>query len=314
MLLNSGIRCGSAGVFAVVLALAGAARGQVTVVVEDFEYAVDDAAAAAGVVDITDWQNQPTFYINGEGGFPEYGASEGLFALGTDALFGASGVFTPGTFIGCRREISTDLFPSGQVTLLHSYGDPDFPGPVPADFPLSDLVVLADMYGGEGFGFGLTGTHIWITFIDAEGERFDYVNYSEPALFLEDYTLDIVMGQGLIRIDPDSLTGVPNGDRLLTEIVAFEMLIQDEDDPPTGFGSWYIDHLRIVEQELTIVPGDWDEDGDVDLNDYDAFQTCFSGADGGPVGDACATLDLDGDTDVDFSDFAILQRAFTGGL
>ncbi len=290
----------------------GALRADVTVQIEDFEFAVTDEAAAAGVTDITDWENQPTFYINGEGG-DEGGASEGLYALGTDAMFGASGIFVPGSFIGCLREISTDLFPSGQVTLLRSYGDPDVPGPLPADSPLSDLVILADAYGGEAFGEGLTGTHLWINLLDAEGERFNFVNYTELSLFLEDYTLDVVVGQGMVRIDPDSLIEVPDGDRLLTEIVAFEMLIQDDDDPPTGQGKWYIDNLRIVEVDLISIPGDADGDGDVDIQDFDSYLVCVTGAGGGPPGTECETFDLDDDLDVDFSDFAILQALFTGG-
>lgn len=285
--------------------------GQQVVQIEDFEYAVTDAAAANGVTDITDPENLPTFYINGEGG-TEGGASEGLFALGTDALFGASGIFTPGSFIGCRRQVSTDLFPAGVVPLLHAYGDPNVPGPVPADRPLHDLVVLADMYGGEGFGEGLLGTHIWINFIDAEGERFNFVNYSEFALFLEDYTLNVQVGVGMVRIDPDSLIEVPNGDRLLTEIVAFEMLIQDEDDPPTGSGKWYIDDLRIVEPPVDHPPGDLDSDGDVDLADAAILVGCLGAFDLGGA-DACAPADLHVDGNVDMADFGELQTLFAGG-
>ena len=287
-----------------------AGHAQVTVQIEDFEFAVTDAAAAAGVTDLTDPENQPTFYINGEGG-DEGGASEGLYSLGTDALFGASGIFVPGSFIGCLREISEDLFPEGQVTLLHTYGDPAVQGPVPPDFPLSELIVLADMYGGEAFGEGLTGTHLWIVLIDAEGERFHYINYTEFALFLEDFTLDVVVGQGMVRIDPDSLIDVPDGDRLLTEIVAFEMLIQDEDDPPTGEGKWYIDHLRIREPEAAPVAGDADGDGDVDLFDFAGFVDCVTGPSAEGVPPGCETFDFDGDNDIDFADLGTFQLAYT---
>ncbi len=295
-------------------AVAAAASAEVVVQIEDFEYAVNDAVAAAGITDITDPENQPTFYINGEGG-AEGGASEGLYALGTDALFGGdAGIFVPGSFIGCHRWISVDLFPSGQVDLLHAYGDPLVPGPVPPDLPLDDLVVLADMYGGEGFGEGIFGTNIWINLLDAEGERFHFVNIYEIALFLEDYTLDVHVGRDIIRIDPNSLIDVPDGDRLLTEIVGFEMLIQDDDDPPTGFGKWYIDNLRIVEQDAAAVPGDFDTDGDVDVIDFEAFVGCVTGAGGGPPPGGCETFDFDADTDVDFEDFALLQRVFTGAF
>ena len=149
--------------------------------------------------------------------------------------------------------------------------------------------------------------------IDAEGERFNFVNYSEFALFFDTYVLDVAIGTGMTRIDPDSLVDVPNGDRLLTEIVAFEMLIQDEDDPPTTAGKWYIDNLRIVYPDAAAVDGDSDGDGDVDLFDVDAYLLCVTGIDGGPTEPECNTFDLDGDNDVDFHDFARLQAAFTGG-
>lgn len=299
--------------FSIVSVAVVAGGAEVTVQIEDFEFATTDEEAAAGVTDITDWQNRPTFYINGEG-LDEGGASEGLYSLGTDALFGASGEFEPGTVIGCLREISTDLFPEGQVTLLHTYGDPEVQGPVPPDLPLIDLIILADMYGGEAFGEGPTGTHLWITLLDAEGERFNFVNFTEFALFFEDWTLDVVVGQGMVRIDPASLDEVPDGDRLLTEIVAFEMLIQDDDDPPTGEGKWYIDNLRISETDAAPVVGDADGDGDVDLQDVAAFLLCYSGPFGGPPPPECEVFDLDADSDVDFADFALLQLVFTGSL
>jgi hypothetical protein len=286
--------------------------GQPVIVVEDFEFAVTDSAASAGVTDITDIENLPTFYINGVG-VTEGGASQGLYALGTDAEFGASGEFVAGTFIGCRREISTELFPSGVVNLEHAYGDPNVAGPLPADLPLGELTILADMYGGEGFGEGLLGTHLWINLIDLEGERFNFVNYSEFALFLEDYTLDVVVGVGLARIDPDSLIEVPNGDRLLTEIAAFEMLIQDEDDPPTGFGKWYIDYLRIMEPAVANVPGDADGDGDVDLADAALLVACLGEGDVSSA-PSCAPVDLVRDNKVDLADFGELQGLFASGF
>ncbi len=290
------------------------ARAEVTTQIENFEYAINDAVATAGITDITDSENLPTFYINGEG-VDEGGASEGLYALGTDALFGGKfGIFVPGSFIGCRRWISEDLFPSGQVDLLHTYGDPLVPGPIPADLPLSDLGILADAYGGEGFGEGILGTNLWINLLDAEGERFQFLNIRELSLFVEVYELDVLVGRDLIRIDPQSLIDVPNGDRLLTEIVGFEMLIQDDDDPPTGFGKWYIDNLRIVEQDAAAIPGDLDADGDVDLIDFQGFLGCVTGANGGPPIGGCEALDLDVDGDVDSADFARVQRAFTLGL
>jgi hypothetical protein len=58
-------------------------------------------------------------------------------------------------------------------------------------------------------------------------------------------------------------------------------------------------------------PADYDRDGDVDQNDFNLFDTCFSGPQVPRTGD-CAARDLDGDGDVDQSDFGIFQRCYSG--
>ena len=60
------------------------------------------------------------------------------------------------------------------------------------------------------------------------------------------------------------------------------------------------------------VPGDCDGDGDIDLSDFFTFQTCFTGPDGGPVGQECECVDFDDDDDVDLQDFLAFQTSFTG--
>jgi len=59
------------------------------------------------------------------------------------------------------------------------------------------------------------------------------------------------------------------------------------------------------------VPGDFDGDGDVDLDDYEVINDCLEGPEG-PLPPECAPADLDGDQDVDLEDFAEFQRSFTG--
>lgn len=62
---------------------------------------------------------------------------------------------------------------------------------------------------------------------------------------------------------------------------------------------------------ITVAPaGDFDADGDVDLDDYEQFAACLTGPDGTPSG--CVEVDLDCDADVDLSDCRRFQQCFTG--
>lgn len=53
--------------------------------------------------------------------------------------------------------------------------------------------------------------------------------------------------------------------------------------------------------------GDFDADGDVDLSDWAAFQSCYAGAEGGLAADDCRVFDFDMDEDVDADDFSAMQ-------
>jgi hypothetical protein len=68
---------------------------------------------------------------------------------------------------------------------------------------------------------------------------------------------------------------------------------------------------RKSDELFLTVPPDFDEDGDVDRDDLDAFQTCASGP-AVPLAVGCAQANMDGDTDADQADFAVLQRCLTG--
>ena len=56
--------------------------------------------------------------------------------------------------------------------------------------------------------------------------------------------------------------------------------------------------------------GDFDNDGDVDLDDRIAFESCFTGP-GGPVSEGCERGDFDGDNDIDCLDWAGFIEAWT---
>ena len=59
------------------------------------------------------------------------------------------------------------------------------------------------------------------------------------------------------------------------------------------------------------VPGDFDNDGDVDGDDYTVFDGCASGPAVAYSGQ-CADADFDTDSDVDQSDFGVFQRCYSG--
>ena|GEM_PF-970998 len=60
--------------------------------------------------------------------------------------------------------------------------------------------------------------------------------------------------------------------------------------------------------------GDFDDDGDVSLSDYEVFQSCFTGPDGGPLSTDCELGDFDCDADIDLGDFAGFQTVFAETL
>ena len=60
-----------------------------------------------------------------------------------------------------------------------------------------------------------------------------------------------------------------------------------------------------------IPPGDCEDDGDVDLLDYNRFESCLTGPDGG-VAAGCECFDVNRSGTVDLLDFAVAQTTFTG--
>jgi hypothetical protein len=74
-------------------------------------------------------------------------------------------------------------------------------------------------------------------------------------------------------------------------------------------------YARIPEFEVYALttPGDFDQDGDVDMADVQSLIFCWQGPDRDYAsGHYCYRRDLDSDADVDLADAAALQRLFTG--
>jgi Tol biopolymer transport system component len=60
------------------------------------------------------------------------------------------------------------------------------------------------------------------------------------------------------------------------------------------------------------IPGDFNGDRDVDLEDFGHIQTCLTGSGGGPVASGCEDAILDYDTDVDTVDLDIFVNCLSG--
>lgn len=82
-----------------------------------------------------------------------------------------------------------------------------------------------------------------------------------------------------------------------------------------GVYSTHLGHYSFAQFEIlqrTELPGDFDNDGDIDLTDFVEFQTCKSGPDTKIGLPDCQIFDLDADNDVDFTDAGVMQLLFTG--
>jgi len=78
-----------------------------------------------------------------------------------------------------------------------------------------------------------------------------------------------------------------------------------DDDNGADSGSAYVFYVSAP------LPGDFDDDGDVDQADFVQFEACFTGADAGPIAPACEPGDFDGDGDIDCLDFNWFAQAWT---
>jgi len=85
----------------------------------------------------------------------------------------------------------------------------------------------------------------------------------------------------------------------------YQLWLDNDLSPPT--------EMAAVALVLGMLPGDLEQDGDVDLSDFLLFQQCYTGAASPPVV-GCSMADLDADDDVDLADFLIFQQNFTGSL
>ena len=93
------------------------------------------------------------------------------------------------------------------------------------------------------------------------------------------------------------------------ERIVLDKLVFDSTTFGPQFTNFFLDAIDIpVEADL---PGDSDDDGDVDLFDAAAFNDCVTGP-GGGADPPCDTFDFDDDNDGDLVDYGAFQIALTG--
>jgi len=135
-------------------------------------------------------------------------------------------------------------------------------------------------------------------------------NITEPVPY------DLAMANRFLD-DPDT-TDTGNGTPPLMDMGAYEYgsqadddgdgVVNEDDDCPATIPGMNVDANGCPDPHVT---ADYDWDGDVDNNDFDAFQACASGPGIDYTGD-CGDADFDTDGDVDQADFAVFQRCFSG--
>ena len=70
-------------------------------------------------------------------------------------------------------------------------------------------------------------------------------------------------------------------------------------------------HAAPVLAQVHILPGDFEDDGDIDVTDFGHLQVCLSG-DATAYASGCRDADLDEDADVDAADFSLFVNCIGG--
>lgn len=190
-------------------------------VIDDFEFATDNTAAAAGVTVVGSTATGTA--VSGSAA----NANQGSFSLGLD------GTFPGNAFEDVRysRTLASPLSLGGSFT----------PGG-PSGSSLADLAVTIDVKGTASYaGSGTdatTGTNLWILLQEADGDIWRFINFTDPALSSSSFTDDHRL-IGLVDRD-----GASTGDGAFTEIVSYTILVQNPFAEAKA-GTIYVDDFKI---------------------------------------------------------------------
>jgi hypothetical protein len=93
----------------------------------------------------------------------------------------------------------------------------------------------------------------------------------------------------------------------ITPTAQMKVRFSATDNPNNSITEGAIDAIEIWGLPEVELPGDYDENGVVDLADFVYFPECMTGPDAGPPTTECEVFDSDTDEDVDLVDFAAFQ-------
>lgn len=192
-------------------ALASGAFAQT--IVESFDFASSDPNAVAGT---TGYNGTAATFTRGSGSGAD--SSEGTNSLRLDIAF--NGV--------AFDNVNVERFLSAPYVLST---------PLPAANLASAFAVRLDIKGNAAFGAGANGTNIWVRLFDNDGDQFQFINFTDPALASPTFTNDHP-----IAFFNNSV--VVNG--ILEQVNAVQIVLQDADGDTTS-ASMFLDKLVFEE-------------------------------------------------------------------
>lgn len=169
-------------------------------------------------------------------------------------------------------------------------------------------VVSTAQIGGIGGAIDIFGYEIDELILPSNDET--QLTFTDAVVYVIDWENSVDLPAGLSGIFGMNLIDKSiddAGDGLFIDWLGF---IHPEYLSDSPFVQWYVDPFGSQLVLLLNLPGDFDEDGDVDGVDFGIWQANYSTASGATLG----TGDADGDGDVDGVDFGIWQANYPTSL
>ena len=171
-----------------------------------------------------------------------------------------------------------------------------------AQGPSNVYVANSIVWDGADGIWNADGSTVTIVYSDVYGGWPGEGNLDADPLFVDAGSGNFRLTLGSPCVDAGSDPLVPAG--ITTDLDGSPRIVDGNLD-----GILTVDMGAYELQGSGLLAGDFDGDGDVDLDDFGVFEGCFSGRLAVVSGD-CARCDVNQDTFIDLQDFAWFQRAF----